>query len=82
MKTGFSLWELTYREFPVSLTGFGFAVLFEGKPKQGNNSGQTSRIGCSSLGNSFLVFHETLNLLWMCSGATGCKGENGANVLL
>ena len=26
MKTGFSLWELTYREFPVSLTGFGFAV--------------------------------------------------------
>ena len=26
MRTGFSLWELTYREFPVSLTGFGFAV--------------------------------------------------------
>ena len=26
MKKGFSLWELTYREFPVSLTGFGFAV--------------------------------------------------------
>ena len=26
MKTDFSLWELTYREFPVSLTGFGFAV--------------------------------------------------------
>ena len=26
MKAGFSLWELTYREFPVSLTGFGFAV--------------------------------------------------------
>jgi hypothetical protein len=26
MKTGFSLKELTYREFPVSLTGFGFAV--------------------------------------------------------
>jgi hypothetical protein len=26
MKTGFSLGELTYREFPVSLTGFGFAV--------------------------------------------------------
>ena len=26
MKTGFSLWELTYGEFPVSLTGFGFAV--------------------------------------------------------
>ena len=26
MKTGFSLWELTYREVPVSLTGFGFAV--------------------------------------------------------
>ena len=26
MKTGLSLWELTYREFPVSLTGFGFAV--------------------------------------------------------
>ena len=26
MKTGFSLWELTYREFPVSITGFGFAV--------------------------------------------------------
>ena len=30
MKTGFSLWELTYREFPVSLTGFGFAVYFDG----------------------------------------------------
>ena len=28
MKTGFSLWELTYREFPVSLTGFGFTVRF------------------------------------------------------
>ena len=26
MKTGFSLWELTYREFSVSLTGFGFTV--------------------------------------------------------
>ena len=26
MKTGFSLWELTNSEFPVSLTGFGFAV--------------------------------------------------------
>ena len=26
MKTGFSLWELTYREFSVSLKGFGFAV--------------------------------------------------------
>ena len=26
IKTGFSLWELTYREFPVRLTGFGFAV--------------------------------------------------------
>ena len=26
MNTGFSLWELTYREFPVSLTGFEFAV--------------------------------------------------------
>ena len=26
MKTGFSLWELTYRELPVSLTGFGSAV--------------------------------------------------------
>jgi hypothetical protein len=26
MKTCFSLWELTYREFPVSLGGFGFAV--------------------------------------------------------
>jgi hypothetical protein len=26
MNTGFSLWELTNREFPVSLTGFGFAV--------------------------------------------------------
>ena len=26
MKTGFSKWELTYREFHVSLTGFGFAV--------------------------------------------------------
>ena len=26
MNTGFSLWELTYREFPVSLTGFGFTV--------------------------------------------------------
>ena len=25
-KTGFSLWELTYREFSVSITGFGFAV--------------------------------------------------------
>ena len=30
MKTGFSLWELTYREFPVSLTGFGFAVSVHG----------------------------------------------------
>ena len=29
MKIGFSLWELTYREFPVSLTGFGFAVYIE-----------------------------------------------------
>ena len=27
MKTGFSLWEWAHREFPVSLTGFGFAVL-------------------------------------------------------
>ena len=27
MKTEVSLWELTYREFPVSLTGFGFVVL-------------------------------------------------------
>ena len=26
MKTGFYLLELTHREFPVSLTGFGFAV--------------------------------------------------------
>jgi hypothetical protein len=26
MKTGFSLWQLIYREFPVSLPGFGFAV--------------------------------------------------------
>ena len=26
MKIGFSLLELTYSEFPVSLTGFGFAV--------------------------------------------------------
>ena len=26
MKTGFSLWELTHMEFPVSYTGFGFAV--------------------------------------------------------
>ena len=26
LKAGFSLWELTYREFPVSLTGFGFTV--------------------------------------------------------
>ena len=26
MKAGFSLLELTYREFPVSLTGFGFTV--------------------------------------------------------
>ena len=26
MKTGFSLWELAHREFPVSPTGFGFAV--------------------------------------------------------
>jgi hypothetical protein len=26
MKTGFSLWELANREFPVSYTGFGFAV--------------------------------------------------------
>ena len=30
MNTGFSLWELTYREFPVSLTGFGFAVFVVG----------------------------------------------------
>ena len=29
MKTGFSLWELTYREFTVSLLGFGFAVCLE-----------------------------------------------------
>jgi hypothetical protein len=28
MKTGFSLWDLTHREFPVSYTGFGFAVHF------------------------------------------------------
>ena len=48
----------------------------------GNNSGQMSGIGCPGVRNPFLVFHETLNLLWMCSGATGCKGENGANVLL
>ena len=27
MKTGFSLWELTYREFPVSLTEFGYEML-------------------------------------------------------
>ena len=27
--TGFSLWELTYREFPVTLTGFGFAMYHE-----------------------------------------------------
>ena len=26
MKTGFSLWKLAHREFPVSYTGFGFAV--------------------------------------------------------
>ena len=26
MKTGFPLWELTHMEFPVSYTGFGFAV--------------------------------------------------------
>ena len=26
MKTSFSLWELAHREFPVSYTGFGFAV--------------------------------------------------------
>ena len=26
MKTGFSLWELTHREFPMSYTGFCFAV--------------------------------------------------------
>ena len=26
MKTGFSLRELTYRDFHVSLTGFGFTV--------------------------------------------------------
>ena len=26
MRTGVSLWELTHREFPVSYTGFGFAV--------------------------------------------------------
>ena len=25
-ESGFSLWELIYREFPVSLTGFGFTV--------------------------------------------------------
>ena len=28
MKTGFSLWELAHREFPVSYTGFGFTVWF------------------------------------------------------
>ena len=28
MKTGFFLWELTYREFPVSLTGGGFICTF------------------------------------------------------
>ena len=28
MKTGFSLWELAHREFPVSYTGFGFTVKF------------------------------------------------------
>ena len=26
MQTGFSLWELAHREFPVSCTGFGFTV--------------------------------------------------------
>ena len=31
IKTGFSLWELTYREYPVSLTGFGFAVWSKSK---------------------------------------------------
>ena len=30
MKTGFSLWELTHREFLVSYTGFGFAVYLLG----------------------------------------------------
>ena len=34
MKTGISRGELTYREFPVSLTGFGVAV--ESK-KQGHS---------------------------------------------
>ena len=28
LKTGFSPWELTYREFSVSLTGFGFTVWY------------------------------------------------------
>ena len=26
MKTGFSLWELAYREFPMSYKGFGFTA--------------------------------------------------------
>ena len=26
MRTGFYLWELAHREFPVSFTGFGFTV--------------------------------------------------------
>ena len=26
MKTGFYLWELAHREFPVSYAGFGFVV--------------------------------------------------------
>ena len=29
MKAGFSMWKLTYREFLVSLIGFGFAVYLE-----------------------------------------------------
>ena len=36
IKTGIFLWELSYREFPASFTGFGFAVQREKRVRQLN----------------------------------------------
>ena len=48
MKTGFSLWELAHREFPVSYTGFGFAVYLVAKNKQKQISSSFQITGQSS----------------------------------
>ena len=49
MKTGFSLRELTYREFPVSLTVFGFAVCLHICNCCSKYSGINVKLICSGL---------------------------------